>query len=348
MAGLWPPVVGIVRQMTDLAPSPDASVSAATQTRGFTKALLFAAKLAISALCLWLALRRIDIGQVVRVLPSVDYRWAAFAVVLLVAQIPLMALRLRAIVAGLGRIPERLTYSAANALTAICNFLSQVLPGFVGEGIRAWLLVRFGCSWREALTSVTIDRCVGIGTLIAFTFVILLLPSSLTNFSGYRTAVLAGFGGALIFGFLALIGARQVASLLRFWRYFSWLAGFCDDAHRVLFGPQAGKICGAAASLHTLTIVAVWALTRALGLPLSAFDAAVLFALMVGVGLIPITVGGWGLRELAVVSVFGGHGIAPELGLLLSLCFGAIVVVSVLPGAVVWLFHGLPLNRTPV
>ena len=80
----------------------------------------------------------------------------------------------------------------------------------------------------------------------------------------------------------------------------------------------------------------VWLLGRAQGLVLSASDAAVLFTLVVGVSLIPISVGGWGLRELAVVSFLSDHGVAPERALLFSVCFGLALIIGALPGALAW------------
>ena len=55
-----------------------------------------------------------------------------------------------------------------------------------GEGIRAWLLVRRGADWRHALTSVVIDRGVGVGLAIALGFVVLVLPSGFSALGGYR------------------------------------------------------------------------------------------------------------------------------------------------------------------
>jgi hypothetical protein len=81
----------------------------------------------------------------------------------------------------------------------------------VGEGIRAWMLTRFGCGWRAALTSVMIDRAVGVAVLIAFAFVILLLPSALTALSGYRDLMLLVFGASLVVGALALFSTPRLA-----------------------------------------------------------------------------------------------------------------------------------------
>jgi glycosyltransferase 2 family protein len=60
---------------------------------------------------------------------------------------------------------------------------------------------------------------------------------------------------------------------------------------------------------------------------------------MIGVAIIPISIGGWGLREVAVTSLLGYHGIAPERALLFSVCFGLTLAVGSLPGAVAWLFY---------
>ena len=232
---------------------------------------------------------------------------------------------------------------AANALTAIYWLFAQVLPSVAGEGIRAWMLTRFGYTWRAGLTSVTtFDRGAGVFALCAFAFVILLLPSGLTALASYRAVVVFIFGVAVAGGALALLLAPRVVPLLQRWRYSSWIGDFAADAHRVLLGPQSVRIFGTSALIHILTILAVWSVSRAEGLPLSVSDCAVLFIIMVGVLLVPISVGGWGLREFAVVSLLGAHGVLTEHAFLFSLCFGLVFLISALPGAVVYLLYPLP------
>jgi hypothetical protein len=74
----------------------------------------------------------------------------------------------------------------------------------------------------------------------------------------------------------------------------------------------------------------------------------VLFVVMIGVVAVPISIGGWGLRELAVVSLLGTHGVAPEKALLFSVCFGLALAVGFLPGALAWLFFPFPSARRSV
>jgi hypothetical protein len=58
---------------------------------------------------------------------------------------------------------------------------------------------------------------------------------------------------------------------------------------------------------------------------------------MIGVALVPFTVGGWGLRELAMVSLFGNHGLTPERALIFSMYFGLTSILASLPGALAWI-----------
>ena len=107
----------------------------------------------VSAACFWYVLRQINVTESIRTLPTFDVRWAVFAVSVAMAQIPLLALRLWAIVQELAPKSMRLTYLAASAVTAIYALFAQLVPSVVGEGIRAWMLTRFGCGWRAGLTS---------------------------------------------------------------------------------------------------------------------------------------------------------------------------------------------------
>jgi hypothetical protein len=64
-----------------------------------------------------------------------------------------------------------------------------------------------------------------------------------------------------------------------------------------------------------------------------------LFTIVIGVVIVPISIGGWGLRELAVISLLAGYGVAPERALLFSVCFGLALAIGSLPGALVWLLY---------
>jgi hypothetical protein len=86
--------------------------------------------------------------------------------------------------------------------------------------------------------------------------------------------------------------------------------------------------------VHLQTILAVWLLSHAAGLALSMFDAWVVFVVVVAVALIPISIAGWGVREVTVVSLLTGYGVSLERAFFLSVCFGLALLIAALPG--VW------------
>ena len=327
------------RSRVSTSVASDLETTSAARGGGIEKIAAFAAKLLVTGACFWYVSRQVDLSQVLSAIPLLDFRWAALAILMAMLQIPLLGLRWRSIVNVLVARDQQMARGAMIAATAVGMFFTQVLPSIAGEGVRAWLLVRLGSNWRNAVTSVVIDRGVGVGLLIALGFAILLLPSGLTALGGYRDVVLVVYGALILFGALGLVLASKIAPPLARWRYSRWFATLAADAHRVLLGSKAPVILGVGCLVHALTIVVIWSVGRAQGLVLPVADVAVLFTVMVGVALVPISIGGWGLRELAVISLLANHGIAPEKALLFSVCFGLVFAVGSLPGALVWLLY---------
>jgi glycosyltransferase 2 family protein len=318
--------------------------SALPPVRSFGKGqgAIFALKIAVTLGCFWYLYRHIDFTALRRTLPGFEVRWAVLTVVLITLQIPLIALRWLEIVRVLDIKGERLTYARITLASAIGQFFSQILPFVAGDGVRVWFLTHYGSDWRDATVSVVIDRCIGIGILLAFAFAILFLPSSLNLFGGYRGDVLGLLGAMLLVGLLALVLGPRLSAVFAEQRYARWISIFFAGSQRAVFGPRGAIILGAACLIHLLTIAAVWSLGQAQGLALSPADAAVLFAVMVGVMLLPFSIGGWGLREFAMVSLFGNYGLTPEHALVFSMYFGVACVIASLPGAVAWFVYLIP------
>src|SRR6516225_8998340 len=264
------------------------------------KLTIIAAKLVVTAACFWYLSRQIDVSAVSSAARGLDLGWAALATLLALTQIPLVGLRWRAILDALVAAERQMTAISLIAITAISLFFAQVLPSVAGEGIRAWLLVRRGGDWRHALTSVAIDRGVGVGVAIALGFVILLLPFGLSALGGYRDLVLTIFGMLLLGAALVLLLLPRLIGLLDRMRYLRWVKALATDSRRVVLGRRSPAIFAIACLIHAFTILMIWLLGRAQGLLLPIPDAAVLFVVMVGVAMVPISINGWGLRELAV------------------------------------------------
>jgi uncharacterized membrane protein YbhN (UPF0104 family) len=103
---------------------------------GAKKLAIVAAKLLVTGACFWYLWRQIDVSQVLSAVPLLDFRWVAFATLVMVLEIPLIALRWGNVVAALAARNERMTQTIMIAMTAIGQFFSQVLPSVAGDGMR--------------------------------------------------------------------------------------------------------------------------------------------------------------------------------------------------------------------
>ena len=159
----------------------------------------------------------------------------------------------------------------------------------------------------------------------------------------YRGIVLSVFGIVPALSLVALACTPRIASILGRWRLTEWAGIVASTVFEVLAKSRTGfTVLLLAFAAHSLTILCVWCVGQAVDIPLSFKDAAVLFVSMICVTLLPVSIGGWGLREVAVVALLGTYGVAPEAALSLSVTFGVIVILSSLPGAIVWAAYSPP------
>jgi len=335
-----------VLTQSDAATTAAVPVSSARAHKGSGKMIVAGVKIAITVACFWYLSRQIDAASLIAGMARMDLQWLGLAILLVMMQPLLVGLRWRAIVHEISETEWRVARGPMIVISAIGTFFSQVLPSIAGEGVRSWLLSRLGCGWRIAIMSVLIDRVVGVALLLILTVVILLLPSGFAELAGLRDLVLTVYGTCLLTATVMLLFLRYLIPLLERHRYLRWVSSLMVSLRRVLFGRAAPVVLGLGLMVHALTIVALWSIGRAQGLMLPMSDAAVLFGVVLGVALIPISIGGWGVRELAVVSLLGRHGLAPEQALLFSVSFGIAAAVSSLPGGVAWIFYSSP-ERSP-
>jgi glycosyltransferase 2 family protein len=309
-------------------------------TNVLRKVLVFGVKLAITCACFWYLFRQVNVGDLLREAKNLQIRWFLLAVAVIVLQIPLVGLRWTRITAALEPTRSPPPLGAMIAITLITNFLSQILPNVMSDAVRVWMLTRIRSGWRMGLAGIVIDRGMGIAALLAIGFVTLLNASAFTALGGYRQIALSIFGALLLSGIGGLICAPLYAPLLARWRAARWIGELGLLSRQVLIeSPAAVSITSIALIVHVLSIVSIWSIGQAFSMSLGVVGAAALFTLMVAVAIIPVSVSGWGLREVAVTAFLHAHGMPAQRALLFSICFGLTLLVAALPGAVVLMFY---------
>jgi uncharacterized protein (TIRG00374 family) len=221
--------------------------------------MTFLVKAAISALLLYLSLRRVNLGSIVQQLSGLDIRWMVLILFILCAQTSLLALRWRDIVTICG---AKLSPATALSYSLIGQFFSQVLPSTVGgDAVRIWLLD--GAGWPSAIYSVLIDRVVGVSILALLVVACLPWTFDLIHDPIARAALaLIGFGalaGALVF--LAL-GIKDLRVMERWWLTRHLAVASCV-AWRLCRSVAGIRVVAFSLAIHLMTATVAWGAAKA-------------------------------------------------------------------------------------
>jgi uncharacterized protein (TIRG00374 family) len=143
---------------------------------------------------------------------------------------------------------------------------------------------------------------------------------------------LVSMGGLAALAFLVLFD--RDAAPRRTWRLLQALGALRDGLRRSLVRPAAIVL---SASTVAMFCASVWLAALSIGVSLPLLDSLLLVPPVMVVMLLPVTIGGWGLRESAMVIAFGAAGIAPDAGFAVSVLVGLVTMGVSLVGGVFWL-----------
>ena len=295
-------------------------------------------KVGVTLLLLAWITRMVDFTALAAALRHLDLAVFGAALVLVVAQQLVLAWRWHRIVNWLGG-----RWSLAQSLrwVFVGLFFNQALPTAVGgDAVRMWALHRHGMPPQVAFGSVAVERGSGLALMaLMIVAAVVLVPN--------------GVGGpavqhALPASALFIVAILTTAMFADKWLT-RWLPARIAEAGdrfaaamRSLFrNPRA--LAELVAGGCVATWLGFWAaivVGRGLGMQ---YEASVFVALVGGailLTLLPISLGGWGVREAGMVALFGHVGSAPEPVVALSVVWGILPLLVALPGgAYFWLRH---------
>jgi uncharacterized membrane protein YbhN (UPF0104 family) len=271
------------------------------------------------------------------ILRSTDPLYALLAVAILVAVPAVSIPRWGAILSCLG---FALSSGVITRALFIGAFFNQVLPSSIGgDAWRIWFCTRAGVPLGTAASSVLIDRLVGLGAVLLFFCVTLpLLLQQIAEGPVRWLLWLMTAGSVATVLVLALISGA--APRLQSFRLLRPLATLGLALATVLRSPRRVVLLLWTGLLgQAVAIVAFYLVSRSVGAPLSFLECAITLAPGLLVALVPVSLGGWGLREGAFVVLLGYYGVAPEQALIISVLFGLALLAATLPGLLLWLLQ---------
>jgi glycosyltransferase 2 family protein len=294
------------------------------------KWLLLTTRVAILIAFLAYAFQRVDVRELQIGLMKSQWRLLLAGLLLVALGIPIAAWRWQLILAGLG---AQLRLATTTRLTVIGLFLSQFLPGMVGSDVaRIWFTTQAGCGVKDAFNSVALDRLMMLLVLlVAVVFAIpgLALHLEMDRLQWMTVLLLAG---AVLSTGLLMMGDRVPQTLQR-WRVFRAIGYLAADARTIFLSWPLNAILVGISLLSYLNMsLAMYLFAVALGQNTELWSFVLLVPPVLLAHTLPISIGGWGTREVAAVWLWGSIGIGAGNALLISVLFGLASVVVSLPG----------------
>jgi glycosyltransferase 2 family protein len=218
----------------------------------------------------------------------------------------------------------------------LAGLLNQILPGgILGDALRAW---RHGKSAEherggmgKAIRAVVIERMANQMAIASAMLVSLTLwtamPGAFANVRIWAPLVCAAGLVGLMLIIIAFLARRHRGGRIE---------RFLLDCREALLRPRTMLTQLGLGFLVTGSCVAMfYCAARAVHAPLSLFHLLALVPGALFAMSIPISIGGWGLREASAVALWAMAGLPPENALASSVLYGILALLGALPGAFV-------------
>jgi hypothetical protein len=296
----------------------------------------FIAKLVLTAAAIAIIVRAFSGASLSRLYPS-DYPALAAAIGCILLMLAVNAVRWRTILFYAGAtIPLR----TALRLVLIGHFFNQTLPSSVGgDAVRAWHVWRGGVPAATALAGVLADRASGVLALTLLSLLTLALSPAVGD---ARVLALIGLVlGVGIVGFAGVAALSVMPETLLVRLRLALVGRASRLLLRALFSSRgAAAILFASLIMALLNCVSVAMIARGLAVPFSPGAAFLAVPIALLAGAVPVTIGGWGVREGAMVVMLGFYGIDSVAALSISVLLGMLTILCGVPGGLLWLAGG--------
>ena len=307
----------------------------------------WAIKLGLTAGSLAYLLHKVDLDAAWQAGRHISLWYFAAAMGLQVMQIAICAVRWQAVLHAIG---ARFSFWRSAELFEIGNFFGQILPGAVGgDAIRVLATSRAGLGLVTTINSVMLERGATVYALVMLTtFAEPAIIGRLPDTPGIWIFPLLTLGATA--GIVVLSLLDRLPEKWRRFRVVQGMAQLAADTRTCFYKPRnAVQIMAIALFGHINLAMVVWVLALGLGAPVTLVDCLVLVPPVILVATLPISIAGWGAREVAMVTVFGLIGVSSPQATALSVLFGIATMLVALPGGAFWLLERRlsPLEENP-
>ena len=316
-------------------------------------AIITFAKLLITGLFFFYIFGKVDFHQFADTMRGVNAGLLASALLLSWLGHFVCVLRWRILIRPLMQSP---TLARLCGIYCIGMFFNLTFPTLIGGDIvKIYYTGKTSRSYAESFASMFLDRDIGMfAMMIIACCAVLLYPVSVPGVP--ITLILWSVFTLFVIGNIAIFTPRFQNLLTRIFHgnppsaqsgglaeRFGKIAAKIDTiakAFRIIGGRPAAlwMSLGISFANQILGCAAVWIAALSLNIRIPPFYFLVFVPVVTLISMIPVSLNGMGLREYSFMSLFGAIGVAGESCIALGLLYSFMVILSSLPGGVVYIF----------
>jgi uncharacterized protein (TIRG00374 family) len=242
--------------------------------------------------------------------------------------------------------------------TLASQFFSQGLPASIGgDALRIWWLSRLGAPMAAAVQSVLLDRAAGLIALAALNIVAVATLFLLANNAQSATSIAPVVIAAIL---VIAVGTSRLVTKLIIWlriavrakfgrhsslmRTLSWGLQLQRGMWRLVYSRSGPGILLLGVAIHLATVFLCYVVAVEAGISITFLQLLAIVPAVMLLSYLPLSIGGWGLREGAMAVGLNLIGIPTQDGAFLGLALGSLSLGAALIGALVWLLSPMPVT----
>ncbi len=275
---------------------------------------IFVLKLVLTLAAIFYLSKKIDLAEMLKATRQIDPLWFVLSLLSFLLAKWISTYRIKFLFRSLDfEIKQGFNVSAF----FIGSFFNLFLPSSVGgDGVKALLFSeRLECRKRDALAVVFLDRLSGMAALVAWTALILIIsnPSLQPHYLSFL------FWPALFFSLpIYIMIQRNIFPL---------------------FKSSAIKVALISGFVQLIHLFSAWCLIEGLGIKERVLEYLAVFMASSVTSVLPITIGGLGIREIVSECLAENMGLDQSLAVSVAFLYFIVIVLSSLPGLVLMLIH---------
>lgn len=307
-----------------------------------------ALRVLLSLILVGFLLTKVDVQKVPELLASTKLHFFLFALALAVVERMIFAFKWNMLLATKGlNIP----FLRILKIYYVSNFIGTFLPSSIGVDVfRAYSLNKQNANPAESISSVLVDK-----VLSSIAALILPLAGVLLYFNVLAEQDILVVIVATIAAFGVLLGIVVNRALIqklldRIKNVNHALVGRIQDVYDAFSGYLAYKrvliyVFGLSFGIQVIRALLMYLVGTSLDLDISIVIYFTFVPIITLLTMLPIAVGGIGIREGAYVYFFSQAGVPTSDAFALSLLTYVLVMISIIPGGIAYLLEGMSAKR---